>query len=192
MELAKKYSFQQNVYIKDIDFSDEFINKVKKVKLKKVSNGSEINETSFYNKTIDSSIVSESEKILLEIVKQYKEDFKFKKFNIKSLWVQKYKKNNCHGVHIHGSNEKTFSFTIGDANYLPQTDHYYEFVSDIGITWTQARTAAAARNYPRDRAGPSHRSSQGELPAAQFLGRAGFPQNSVQPKLSLVLCRSRL
>lgn len=45
------------------------------------------------------------------------------------------------------SNEKTFSFTIGDANYLPQTDHYYEFVSDIGITWSQARTAAAARNY---------------------------------------------
>ena len=137
MELAKKYSFQQNVYIKDIDFSDEFINKVKKVKLKKVSNGSEINETSFYNKTIDSSIVSESEKILLEIVKQYKEDFKFKKFNIKSLWVQKYKKNNCHGVHIHGSNEKTFSFIF----YIQCTENSSNTVfHNIGYPYVDLHT----------------------------------------------------
>jgi len=110
MELAKKYSFQQNVYIKDINFSREFKDKIKKVKLKKVSNGSEINETSFYNTEIDPSIVSNCKKILFEIIEQYKEDFKFKEFNIKSVWVQKYKKNNCHGVHIHGNNEKTYSF----------------------------------------------------------------------------------
>jgi gliding motility-associated-like protein len=42
---------------------------------------------------------------------------------------------------------KQFSFTIGDANYLPRTGHYYEYVSATGITWTDAKAAAEARNY---------------------------------------------
>jgi gliding motility-associated-like protein len=42
---------------------------------------------------------------------------------------------------------RNFSISIGQANYLPSTGHYYEFVSDIGITWTAAKAAAAARNY---------------------------------------------
>ncbi len=42
---------------------------------------------------------------------------------------------------------KAFSITIGDANYLPKTDHYYEYVSDYGITWTAARIAAENRTY---------------------------------------------
>lgn len=37
---------------------------------------------------------------------------------------------------------KRFSLTIASANYLPLTDHYYEFVSDPGISWANARTAA--------------------------------------------------
>ncbi len=45
------------------------------------------------------------------------------------------------------SGEKYFSITIGDANYLPSTDHYYEYVQSFGITWTSARTAAEARTY---------------------------------------------
>lgn len=45
------------------------------------------------------------------------------------------------------SGDKFFSFTIGDANYLPSTDHYYEYVPSTGITWTSARTAAAGRTY---------------------------------------------
>ena len=45
------------------------------------------------------------------------------------------------------SGEKYFSFNIGDANYLPSTDHYYEYVADSGITWSDAKTAAAARTY---------------------------------------------
>ena len=45
------------------------------------------------------------------------------------------------------SGEKFFSFTIGDANYLPSTDHYYEYVSDSGITWSDAKTAAVGRTY---------------------------------------------
>lgn len=43
--------------------------------------------------------------------------------------------------------EKFFSFTIGDANYLPSTDHYYEYVSDPGITWHNARTLAETYTY---------------------------------------------
>lgn len=45
------------------------------------------------------------------------------------------------------SGEKYFSITIGDANYLPSTDHYYEYVPNFGITWTSARTAAETRTY---------------------------------------------
>ncbi|MDD3721717.1 MAG: T9SS type B sorting domain-containing protein [Lutibacter sp.] len=45
------------------------------------------------------------------------------------------------------SGEKSFSFTMGDANYLPSTGHFYEYVKDIGITWTDAKTAAEARTY---------------------------------------------
>tara|TARA_R110002096_G_scaffold200322_1_gene384198 strand:+ start:3854 stop:7144 length:3291 start_codon:yes stop_codon:yes gene_type:complete len=43
--------------------------------------------------------------------------------------------------------DKFFSLTIGDANYLPLTDHYYEYVPSIGITWTTAQTAADNRTY---------------------------------------------
>jgi gliding motility-associated-like protein len=42
---------------------------------------------------------------------------------------------------------RKFSFSIGQANYLPSTQHYYEFVPSLGITWTAAKTAAEARNY---------------------------------------------
>lgn len=45
------------------------------------------------------------------------------------------------------SGTRGFSITVGDANYLPPTGHYYEFISATGITWTAARTAAAARTY---------------------------------------------
>jgi gliding motility-associated-like protein len=45
------------------------------------------------------------------------------------------------------SGEKSFSFTIGDANYLPSTGHFYEYVPDLGITWTDAKAAAEVRTY---------------------------------------------
>lgn len=40
-----------------------------------------------------------------------------------------------------------FSITIGQANYLPSTGHYYQFVSSVGISWTSAEAAAAASTY---------------------------------------------
>ena len=45
------------------------------------------------------------------------------------------------------SGERFFSFSIGNANYLPSTGHYYEFVSSVGITWHQAKIAASERTY---------------------------------------------
>ena len=43
--------------------------------------------------------------------------------------------------------ERLFSFTIGDANFLPSTGHYYEYVADVGILWTEARVKAEQRTY---------------------------------------------
>jgi len=43
--------------------------------------------------------------------------------------------------------EKRFSLTAASANYLPQTGHYYEFVPAVGISWTNARDAAANRTF---------------------------------------------
>lgn len=45
------------------------------------------------------------------------------------------------------SGSRTFSITVGQANYLPSNGHYYEFVPSVGITWNNARIAAANRTY---------------------------------------------
>ncbi len=45
------------------------------------------------------------------------------------------------------SGEKKFSFTIGDANYLPKTGHFYEYVAAPGILWTDAKAVAEASTY---------------------------------------------
>lgn len=42
---------------------------------------------------------------------------------------------------------RTFAIAVGDANYLPSTGHYYLFVPNVGITWSDALTLAAASNY---------------------------------------------
>lgn len=45
------------------------------------------------------------------------------------------------------SGSRTFSISIGQANYLPRNGHYYEYVPNIGITWTQAKAAAEGKTY---------------------------------------------
>lgn len=45
------------------------------------------------------------------------------------------------------SGERLFSFTIGDANFLPSTGHYYKFIEAIGITWNDARVEAENDSY---------------------------------------------
>lgn len=45
------------------------------------------------------------------------------------------------------TSDRSFSINLGNANYLPSTDHYYFYVSQPGITWQGARAAAAGQNY---------------------------------------------
>lgn len=45
------------------------------------------------------------------------------------------------------TSDRSFSINLGNANYLPSTEHYYFYVSNPGITWAQARDAAAAQTY---------------------------------------------
>ncbi len=45
------------------------------------------------------------------------------------------------------SGERSFSFTIGDAFYLPITDHFYVYEENIGITWSDAKNLAQASTY---------------------------------------------
>ncbi len=42
---------------------------------------------------------------------------------------------------------KKFSITIGQANYLPSNGHYYQYIPDLGITWTNAKIAAQNATY---------------------------------------------
>lgn len=42
---------------------------------------------------------------------------------------------------------RNFSISIGQANYLPSNGHYYQYIANIGITWTNAKTAAESLNY---------------------------------------------
>jgi hypothetical protein len=42
---------------------------------------------------------------------------------------------------------RVFSITLEQANYLGESGHFYEFVSNVGIRWDDARDAAALRTY---------------------------------------------
>ena len=43
--------------------------------------------------------------------------------------------------------EKFFSFTISEANYLSSTNHFYEYVAEDGITWRNARIEAQNKTF---------------------------------------------
>jgi gliding motility-associated-like protein len=45
------------------------------------------------------------------------------------------------------SGSRNFSITVGQANYLPSTGHYYQFVPSLGITWSDAKIAAQNSTY---------------------------------------------
>ena len=45
------------------------------------------------------------------------------------------------------TDDKFLSINIGNANYLPSTGHYYFYVSDLGVTWSDAKTAAENLDY---------------------------------------------
>lgn len=45
------------------------------------------------------------------------------------------------------SGTRTFSITVGQANYLPSNGHYYQYIPSEGITWTSAKTLAESSTY---------------------------------------------
>ena len=45
------------------------------------------------------------------------------------------------------SGVRKFSITIGQANYLPSNGHYYEFIPNIGISWSASLIAAQTNTY---------------------------------------------
>ncbi len=53
--------------------------------------------------------------------------------------------SNTSGTPTYGT--RVFSITLEQANYLGESGHFYEFVSNIGIRWDDARDAAALRTY---------------------------------------------
>ncbi|WP_333694336.1 Ig-like domain-containing protein [Flavobacterium sp.] len=42
---------------------------------------------------------------------------------------------------------RTFSITVGQANFLPSNGHYYQYVPALGITWQNAKIAAENSTY---------------------------------------------
>lgn len=48
---------------------------------------------------------------------------------------------------LNPSGIRNFSISIGQANYLPSSGHYYQFIPSPGITWTNAKTEAELRTY---------------------------------------------
>jgi gliding motility-associated-like protein len=46
-----------------------------------------------------------------------------------------------------GIRDFSISLGTGQLSYLPRNGHYYEYVSALGINWTAAKDAAAARTY---------------------------------------------
>ncbi len=52
-----------------------------------------------------------------------------------------------YNLSISPSGIRNFSISIGQANYLPSNGHYYEYVSSPGISWTNAKNAAALKSY---------------------------------------------
>jgi gliding motility-associated-like protein len=40
-----------------------------------------------------------------------------------------------------------FSINLGNANFLPSTGHYYFYVADQGISWTEAKAEAESQTY---------------------------------------------
>ncbi|MFV7234483.1 T9SS type B sorting domain-containing protein [Flavobacterium sp. ZB4R12] len=42
---------------------------------------------------------------------------------------------------------RNFSITIGQANYLPRNKHFYEYIYNPGISWTEAKLATETKIY---------------------------------------------
>ncbi len=48
---------------------------------------------------------------------------------------------------VNANGTRTFSITVGQANYLPSTGHYYQFIPSLNISWVAAKAAAEQSTY---------------------------------------------
>lgn len=48
---------------------------------------------------------------------------------------------------LNPSGIKNFSISVGQANYLPSNQHYYQYIPDFGITWKSAKSLAENSTY---------------------------------------------
>ena len=106
-----KHSFVYTVVEEFVKIDDEILKEIKKVKLKKDNNIPDMNLTSYYNNNLSFN----------NFIKNKLSDI-FKKYNLslKGCWVQKYKKNNYHGLHTHDVKNKSFVWFIeGNKNSSP-------------------------------------------------------------------------
>jgi gliding motility-associated-like protein len=48
---------------------------------------------------------------------------------------------------VNPTGARTFSITVGQANYLPSNGHYYQYFPNLGITWSNAKALAQTLTY---------------------------------------------
>ena len=87
-----EYLFTFPVYIENIGINKSFVNRLKKIKLKKF-------EFNLNNYSIDEESIACKE--LNNFLQEIAEKIKLDSFKITKTWLQKYNKNNFHDCHTH-------------------------------------------------------------------------------------------
>jgi len=98
-----KHNFVYSVIEEFVKVDKETLKQIKKIKLKKDKNISNMNLTSFYEKN------KELDKFVVNKLKNIFEKYKLK---LKKSWVQKYGLNSYHNLHTHHIDEKSFVWFI--------------------------------------------------------------------------------
>jgi len=98
-----KHNFVYSVIEEFVKVDKETLKQIKKIKLKKDKNISNMNLTSFYEKN------KELDKFVVNKLKNIFEKYKLK---LKKSWVQKYGLNSYHSLHTHHIDEKSFVWFI--------------------------------------------------------------------------------
>jgi len=106
-----KHSFVYSIIEEFVEVDKESLKQINKIKLTKDEHVSDMNLTSYYNRSISFDNFIKNK--LSNVFKKYK-------LTLKDSWVQKYLKNNYHGLHTHNILLKSFVWFIeGDKNSSP-------------------------------------------------------------------------
>ena len=106
-----KHSFVYSVIEEFVEVDKETLKQIKEIKLTKDNNVPDMNLTSYHNRSLSFDNFIKNK--LLNVFKKYN-------LTLKDSWVQKYLKNNYHGLHTHNVLHKSFVWFIqGDKNSSP-------------------------------------------------------------------------